>query len=91
MNKDEIEHKDMDNSPLKYKGEFETVYSIIAAHRKRVVRVVNNESMAMVWEVGGYVSNKLKSSTWGDGVVRQLAEYNFQSDNSKWNLRQFCK
>lgn len=35
----------------------------------------NNESMAMVWEVGGYVSNRLKSSVWGDGVVRQLAEY----------------
>ena len=31
--------------------------------------------MAMVWKVGGYVSNKLKSSAWGDGVVRQLAEY----------------
>ena len=36
---------------------------------------MNNESMAMVWKVGGYVSNKLKSSAWGDGVVRQLAEY----------------
>ena len=42
----------MDNSPLKYKGEFEAVYSIIAAHRKCVVRVVNNESMFMVREVG---------------------------------------
>lgn len=61
MNKDEIIQKDMNNSPLKYKGEFEAVYSIIAAHRERVVRVVNNESMAMVWKVGGYVSNKLKS------------------------------
>lgn len=29
MNKDEIKQKDMDNSPLKYKGEFEAVYSII--------------------------------------------------------------
>ena len=32
----------MENNPLKYKGEFETVYSIIAAHRKRVVRVVKH-------------------------------------------------
>jgi hypothetical protein len=29
MNKDEIKQKDMDNSPLKYKGEFEAVYLII--------------------------------------------------------------
>lgn len=66
---------EMNNSPIQYKGEFETVYSIITAHRERVARVVNNESMAMVWEVGGYVSNKLKSSAWGDGVVRMLAEF----------------
>ena len=38
----------MDNSPLKYREEFETVYGIIATHRKRVVRAVNNESMSMV-------------------------------------------
>ena len=58
---------------MKYKEEFETVCSIIATHRKRVIRVVNNESMSMVWEVGGYVSHKLKTSVWGDGVVRQLS------------------
>ena len=89
----EIKQKDMDNSPLKYKGEFETVYSIIAAHRKRVVRVVNNESMAMVWEVGGYVSNKLKSSTWGDGVVRLLAEYIHTQDPAArgWSYRTIYK
>lgn len=60
---------------MKYKEEFETVCSIIATHRKRVIRVVNNESMSMVWEVGGYVSHKLKTSAWGDGVVRQLSDY----------------
>lgn len=60
---------------MKYKEEFETVCSIIATHRKRVIRVVNNESMSMVWEVGGYVSHKLKASAWGDGVVRQLSDY----------------
>ena len=62
-------------SLMKYKEEFETVCSIIATHRKRVIRVVNNESMSMVWEVGGYVSHKLKTSVWGDGVVRQLSDY----------------
>lgn len=62
-------------SLMKYKEEFETVCSIIATHRKRVIRAVNNESMSMVWEVGGYVSHKLKASAWGDGVVRQLSDY----------------
>lgn len=88
-----IEQIEVDNSPIKYRGEFETVYSIIVAHRERVVRVVNNESMAMVWEVGGYVSNKLKSSVWGDGVVRMLAEYiHTKSPKAKgWSYRTIYK
>ena len=93
MNKDEIKQMEMKNSPLKYKGEFETVYSIITAHRERVARVVNNESMAMVWEVGGYVSNRLKTSAWGDGVVRMLAEY-IHTRNPKakgWSYRTIYK
>ena len=93
MIKDEINQKEKNNSPIKYKGEFETVYRIISAHRERVVRVVNNESMAMVWEVGGYVSNKLKSSAWGDRVVRQLAEYIHTQDPAArgWSYRTIYK
>ena len=71
----EVEQTEGATSLMKYKEEFETVCSIIATHRKRVIRVVNNESMSMVWEVGGYVSHKLKTSVWGDGVVRQLSDY----------------
>ena len=70
-----VEQAEGATSLMKYKEEFETVCSIIATHRKRVIRVVNNESMSMVWEVGGYVSHKLKTSAWGDGVVRQLSDY----------------
>ena len=70
-----VEQTEGATSLMKYKEEFETVCSIIATHRKRVIRVVNNESMSMVWDVGGYVSHKLKTSVWGDGVVRQLSDY----------------
>lgn len=70
-----VEQTEGATSLMKYKEEFETVCSIIATHRKRIIRVVNNESMSMVWEVGGYVSHKLKTSVWGDGVVRQLSDY----------------
>ena len=71
----DLEHINTGSDLLQYKKEFDTVYGIIATHRKRVVRVVNNESMSMVWEVGGYVSHKLNTSAWGDGVVRQLSDY----------------
>ena len=29
----------------------------------------------MLWEVGAYVSDRLKKAAWSDGVVRMLAEY----------------
>jgi hypothetical protein len=89
----EIKTTGMDNSPLKYREDFETVYGIIATHRKRVVRAVNNESMSMVWEVGGYVSNRLKTSEWGDGVVRQLSEYIHTKDHTArgWSYRTLYK
>ena len=70
-----IEKTNLGGELLNHREEFETVCSIIATHRERVVRVVNNESMSMVWEVGGYVSHKLKTSAWGDGVIRQLSDY----------------
>lgn len=66
---------EMDYCPIIYKGGFETVSNIKAAHQDRVFRVLNNEPMGMVWEVDSYVFSKLKSSSWGDGVVHVLVEY----------------
>lgn len=54
---------------------FEQVHSIIHLHRSRALQVVNNESLFTCWSVGQYVSEKLKSSDWGNKVVTQLSEY----------------
>ena len=69
------------------------MYGIIAAHRDRVVQQVNGETVMMVWEVGGYVSGKLKTSAWGSGVVRQLAEYIHTQDPTVrgWSYRTIYK
>ena len=66
---------DMNNNPVAYKEEFEIVYDIISAHKKRAMNAMHNESLNMLWEVGAYVSDRLKKAAWGDGVVRMLAEY----------------
>lgn len=81
------------SNSLVHREEFETVYGIIATHRKRVLSTVNNESMAMVWEVGSYVSYKLKTSAWGEGVVRQLSEYIRTKDPTArgWSCRTLYK
>ena len=89
----ELKNISNESNLLKYKEEFETIYGIIATHRKRVVRVVNNESMSMVWEVGGYVSYKQKTSAWGEGVVRQLSDYIRMKDPTArgWSYRTLYK
>ena len=88
-----MEQTGNNNTPLEYSRDFDEVYRIITAHRKRVVRAFNNESMSMVWEVGGYVSNKLKTSIWGDGVVRQLSEFIRTKDPKArgWSYRTLYK
>ena len=57
------------------KQEFNQVYSIIDIHRKRAFQEINNNSLLIAWNVGGYVSLKIKSEEWGSSVVTELSEY----------------
>lgn len=72
-----------------FKEDFESVYNIISTHRNRVVKQLNGESIMMAWEVGGFISGKLRTSAWGSGVVRQLAEYIHTQDPTVrgWSYR----
>ena len=47
----------------------------------------------MIWEVGGYISKKIRNSEWGDGIVRQLAEYISTQDAAirGWSCRTLYK
>ena len=81
------------NNPLIYKSEFETIYDIIANHKRRAMNVMHNESLLMLWEVGAFVSDRLKRAVWGDGVVRMLADY-IRTRNPKakgWSYRTIYK
>lgn len=57
------------------KQDFNQVYSIIDLHRRRAFREINNNSLMTAWNVGGFVSNKIKSAQWGSGVVAELSEF----------------
>ena len=60
---------------IKVRDDFSQIFEIINYHRQRVSKTVDDESLRMIWEVGAYVSNKLKTSEWGANIVRQLSEY----------------
>ncbi|MBR1934123.1 MAG: DUF1016 family protein [Prevotella sp.] len=78
---------------MAYKTEFENIYGIISFHKKRAMKTVHNESLLMLWQVGGYVSARLKQSAWGGGVVRMLADYiRTRSPKAKgWSYRTLYK
>ena len=73
--------------------DFQQVYGMILSHRKRAAAAVDGEMLLMIWEVGGYVSLKLKSAAWGDGVVRKLSDYIRTQDPTSrgWSYRTVYK
>jgi len=78
-------------------GRFDEVLLLIAAARQRAYQAVNTELVSLYWELGGYISRKIASAEWGDGVVEELAatiarEYRGQRGFTRANLfrmRQF--
>lgn len=52
---------------------FAEVIALIEAARQRAYLAVNTELVAHYWELGGYISRKIASAEWGDGVVEELA------------------
>ncbi len=56
-------------------NEFAFVMHIIEMHRSQAVQAINHASLLTAWEVGAYVSDKIKNAHWGAKVVQQLAEY----------------
>ena len=52
---------------------FDEVLSLIDAAKRRAYRAVNIELVTLYWQVGEYISRKIASAEWGDGVVVELA------------------
>lgn len=50
--------------------QFDEIVEIILSHRSRASRAVNNELLMTAWQVGCYVSTKLKSEEWNSEFVQ---------------------
>lgn len=60
---------------MEFITQFLELKNLIHEARARAFQSVNRELVHLYWKVGEYVSNKLKQSEWGEGVVDQLAVY----------------
>lgn len=54
---------------------FAEVLHLIQTAKQRAYQAVNTELVSLYWQIGEYISRKLESAEWGDGVVDQLARF----------------
>lgn len=54
---------------------FAEVLQLIESARQRAYQAVNTGLVSLYWQVGEYISRKLGSAEWGDGVVDELAQF----------------
>ena len=61
--------------PSAHESSFREVVNLIQHARQRAFQAVNTELIDLYWRVGQYISRKLETAEWGDGVVDELARY----------------
>lgn len=88
----------MNDEMIKDKAhQFAEVVSIIQQTKATVINMANTALIDLYWKVGKYISDKIAVSEWGDGVVKQLADYIEKnspdtkgfSDKNLWRMKQF--
>ncbi len=76
---------------------FDEIVTIIEQARQKAFRAVNRELIEMYWQVGKYVSEKVKSNAWGKSIVQEFANFvqskyvgikGFSAQNI-WRMKQF--
>ena len=77
--------------------QFADVVELIRKARTNALKSVNHELITLYWNIGKYISKKIKSAEWGESVLDTLAEYivlkhpEFKGYSNKnlWRMRQF--
>lgn len=84
-------------SILSTNNEFDEIVEIIEQARQRAFRAVNRELIEMYWQIGQYISEKVKSNAWGKSIVTEFASFvqskyvgikGFSAQNI-WRMKQF--
>ena len=54
---------------------FNEIINMIETRRKNAYKKVNEELIALYWDFGKYISEKIIDSNWGDKIVDKLEEF----------------
>ena len=78
-------------------GQFAEIVSMIQKAKANLINTANTALIDLYWNIGKYIFDKISVSEWGDGVVKQLAQYIERnspdtkgfSDKNLWRMKQF--
>lgn len=82
---------------IPHSTQFDEIISIIDNAHARALKAVNAELINMYWEIGSYVSQKVKNGGWGKSIVADFSEFlqnhypslkGFSPQNI-WRMKQF--
>ena len=84
-------------NPNLLKSQFNEIIGLINETKKKVYRIANTVMIELYWNIGERLSYRVANSNWGDGVIRQLADYiaattedsKGYSDKNLWRMKQF--
>lgn len=57
------------------KTQFNEILSLIISARENAFKAVNKELISLYWNIGEYLSKKIKSDGWGNSTINNLVEY----------------
>ena len=85
------------SNPELLKSQFNEIVGLIKETKKKVYRIANTAMVELYWHIGERLSYRVANSNWGDGVIRQLADYiaiktedsKGYSDKNLWRMKQF--
>jgi predicted nuclease of restriction endonuclease-like (RecB) superfamily len=77
--------------------QFAEIRTLIQKAKNNAFHAVNVHLIDLYWEIGKYISEKIKNSEWGEGIVNNLSDYlkrtepemkGFSTQNL-WRMKQF--
>jgi hypothetical protein len=77
--------------------QFLEIVNLIKQARYKAVKNINAELIKLYWDIGKSIYEKIQSSQWGQGIVKELADYIAKtdpnaggfSDKNLWRMKQF--
>ena len=77
--------------------DFQKILNLINDSRTKALKQINSSMVVLYWNIGKYLSNKVRIENWGKSVIKELADFiktndpkiKGFTDKNLWRMKQF--